>query len=550
MNTTTNHSNEKYSNQNENTTTIDPFSNKIHAILNNTPGNKVVLFDDHSKKVIASLIPQSMFLMNDHFLFYMLNDKRKKIEGVTGVVFLKRDSTLSLINELQKPTYERYVIYFIDTLPYDLLEMVAKNDIHSVIEKVYEIDMDIVLLHDRIYIHNGLDIDFSINVTETGNESLDIKDIRNESDLQTGNVSLETKKDIHTGNVSDLHTGNVSLETKTKYTSCSLINSLNRPYTVLTYKRELDPFTPLLYEWRYHSMIYEYFNLKSNSLIQLDNKIYDYKDTFYDHNKYKDINQVSKSLKEYIHSTQTSSINKSSSLNTTLDQDALSQTVNTTVNITESVKQRDSAEIHLKIHNHIVRECIGNKDTSELEYRILQGDKISYKDIVGHIISTSNLNGEQPSLGLLKDPSLSLKCHSDNVKIAKLVIIYLLKYPSKINRPFFKEYLNNNLKVKQYINTITQSNKIQSNKIQSDKLFRNESDIKLAYEPYIKTFLLNQIKKKYNKKKVLIIKIDHCTMSETRVIDQVCKEYGIEYFILIDRMITYKDIIGDLLSII
>lgn len=446
----------------------DIFAPKLKNILSKGTGTKIALFDSYTKPILSSHVSHTNFLKNDFFLFQMLTDTRCRMHGLTCVIFAQPTSIYQIVCELKEPKYGRYIIFFTGKVDDDVLEIMARSDTHAVVSETYEMNIGVVKLDDMLYrVGSDNRMDGIMSVLST--LGICPKMITN-----AGMKELVTQMMIHAS----------------KFANKGTLIMLNRSF---------DPYTPLVHEWRYQPMIYEYLK-SSNGIVTLD-KTYVLSDAFFEVNKFLDINAVSANLKEFIKSTE----------KVPVDLSALGT----------ATKTKDSLEKHLKLHNYIVKHCVDNKEMSEIEMKIIKENKMNTKQIE-KVLSNDKLTREQKE---------------------KLVMIYLLKNPHKRNRPVFEKYV----KIQQFVKKHTNA---------PIPTFREHVDIKLAYEPVVTRLLGKIMKNKIDGSlctvdslkvsKPYVIYVDDITFNEYRAINMFFRERNIvDYVILCDRIVNYSDILND-----
>ncbi|ELQ74855.1 Vacuolar sorting protein VPS45/Stt10 (Sec1 family), partial [Trachipleistophora hominis] len=447
---------------------LDIFAPKLKNILAKGTGTKIALFDSYTKPILSSHVPHTTFLKNEFFLFQMLTDTRCRMQGLTCVIFAQPTSIYQIVCELREPKYGRYIVFFTSRVDEDVLEIMARSDTYAVVSEVYEMNIGVVKLDDMLYRVGG--------------------DNRMDGIMCVLSTLGICPKMIATAGMKDTVTQ--IMVHASKFANRGTLIMLNRSF---------DPYTPLVHEWRYQPMIYEYLG-SSNGIVTID-RTYVLNDAFFELNKFLDINTVSANLREFVTTTE----------KVPVDLSALST----------ATKTKESLEKHLKLHNHIVKHCVDNKEISEIEMKIIRDNKMSSKQIE-KVLSNEKLTREQ-------------KC--------KLVMIYLLRNPHKRNRPVFEKYTKAQQFVKKHTNAAVPT-------------FREHVDIKLAYEPVITSVLGRILKNKIDGSlctvdtlkvsKPYVIYIDDITFSEYRAISLFFRERNIlDYVILCDRIVNYADMLND-----
>ncbi|KAG0419413.1 Vacuolar protein sorting-associated protein 45, partial [Dictyocoela roeselum] len=398
------------------------FAAKINYILSLGKGAKICLFDEESKEIYSNLIEYSKFLDNNFFIFEMIKNKREKM-NLSCVVFLNSANLQYLLKELKTPAYPQYTIVFNDKITDKELEEIAVCDMNGIVVGVYESYIGLVRRDDFLYTCNDafrgivsllttLEIFPKICVQSGYEKSVDsvihsenTKLVSKSSSSKVGIQSMEIDynfKNIHT----QIHNEMRNFRFKTRG-------------TLIFLDRLSDPFTPLIYNWRYLPMIKEYLDFK---YVVHSKKTYTLDDKFFVQNKFKDIYSVYNNLKE---------------LRKAKDDDIF------------GVKEKNEIlEKHLDITNQILKECIKNKEISEIEMQILKG---TFKGDLKKILKF------------------------EKVQIIKCLSIYCLRnvYNYKQVLIKFPEYRHD---VESFVRSVNHGNILVPR-------FRNDVDIKLGYEP-------------------------------------------------------------------
>lgn len=496
------------------------FQDKINAILAKGSGTKVALFDTYTKKIISSLISQNTFFENNFFLFHLLSDTRVKISTLTAVIFIRPESIYELIKELKDPFYGQYIIYFTSKIDNDILEILAKSDIFNLIDTILEMNIDVIKIDNKLYQiannnsefgENSLSGLFSIFCTYGISPDIILHDSwfseTEKNNLISYKNNFMTKILFNKDSDTKILFNKNSLSNKKESGLIQKINSYTEKFlnkgTILFLDRKFDTITPMMYEWRYQSMIQEYCKFKYPGIIKFD-KLYSLDDKFYQKNKFLEIDNVSKNLKNFMN-------NQNKELNF------------------DNMKNKESLEKHLKIHNFIINECLPNKEICELEMKILKNN-INFKKFKKEI---ENLKNQE-------------NFKNNENKIIKLILIYLQKNPKELKNIFFQKYLK-------YFK-----------KSQNLPIFKEKIDLKLAYIPPIYQILNSIFKKKYKKFNLhffknsnnfkdknifgtFVIYLNEITFSEYRIINLFFEERKIDDFVIVcEKIVNCSEILENL----
>ncbi|TBU13160.1 Sec1-like vacuolar protein sorting-associated protein [Hamiltosporidium tvaerminnensis] len=498
--------------------TILEFNDKINTILCKGQGLKSILFDLESSKIISNMVPYSVFLENNFFLFeYIGSDDRSVVRGVCCVVVIRNVSVNLLFKEIKKPLYDEYIIIFTNKIGERVLEELADNDRFGVVKEVYEIYMDV------FYQDVGM---YTVMPVKYGGDCIE----RCVDGIYSFLVHLNVKPSIRV--IEGRETVKIIGETlKRRFGGEEYKNGGE----LVIVDRGCDMITPLLYKWRYQGMIYEHLEYK-DGLVQFKDKFISvFDDSFFIKNRFLDINSVGENIKR-----QVKEVEKNKKIKNNED----------VCNLEEKSKIVEIAENHLLIYNYLAKECLENKELSELELNIIKNNKITIKEI-SNICNNKCVNFRKRIKILLiylikNDFDFLRNSYQDNLFSSKVVQMF----PEfiQIIKRFGEKYIygdcsdkNGIIKTKKYL-----------------PVFLNEYDVKLDYVPGFYTFLESVIKKNLKEKyfpyilkstkeyKYTIIYFNGgLTYEEYRIFNEFCNKntkLGNKMFLLCDKIIGYNDI--------
>ncbi|ADM11748.1 putative vacuolar protein sorting-associated Sec1-like protein [Encephalitozoon intestinalis ATCC 50506] len=341
----------------------DLLSKKIDEILEMGEGVKALLFDEDTKIILSNIIPHSRFLENDYFLFdNIMNKRREKIQGITCMAVIRPESIRWLIEEVANPFYERYIVLFTNQMDSLMLEILATSDIYCVISEVHEIYIDFFRQDDFLYTFHRAKTSNQVSPsirkrTLDGLFSL----IMNLGGVPAIKVQVGDKLLLE--DADSLNTRLMSLGSK-------------QGGTLIILDRTFDIYTPLLYEWRYQSLLYEHADYE-NGVVQIGKKSYSVvDDSFFNASKFKDIYEVSEDIKGLIKKAEF----KKKKLHDFVFDD-----------LEENTKISRQLEAHLSQHGYVMRACLRLKDLSETEMNILKNNRTS-KEEVGEYLTRKDIS--------------------------------------------------------------------------------------------------------------------------------------------------------------
>ena len=136
---------------------VDFYIQKMLSTDKNNTGMKVLLFDDETLKIMGLVCSRHLILERGVFLHdYLKNGDRKTMKFLSAVVFVRptRTNIQHLKRELEAPKYQRYRIYFSNSVSDEDLKTLAAADHHEVVESIQEVFADFYALDPHIFTMN------------------------------------------------------------------------------------------------------------------------------------------------------------------------------------------------------------------------------------------------------------------------------------------------------------------------------------------------------------------------------------------------------------
>lgn len=471
------------------------YTQKLRKILGKGEGIKVALFDERARSVLSNVVPHSLFLEHGYFLLEMLGSRRCRMGKVTCSVFAGPESIALLAGELRSPCYESYFVYLLNSVSDEELAAIAAADRTCVVREIYEIYVDMHQIDTRLFALEPQAC--PQRYAEGWHDASDSKRIC--SLLKT----LGLRPAIQT------HTSTEGLAQAIHEAMDGFRGACAR---MLVLDRSVDMVTPLLYEWRYQSMVYEYLSYEGGLARMFKRTFSLFNDRFFDESKFHEISRVSEAL----HRETSRMHGKRPGANAILED-------------------RHAVEAHLNIHNFILKECVKNADASNAEYECIAGTHASCSAMLA--------NRDVP-----------------HEKRAKLFLVHLHATNYKFDTP--KEEMLHHRALLQHpefmeaVDRYSAQVRMWPGKRHKCK-FVPDLDLKLAYQPALSRIMRRFVGRRLwglrslgedagGAKSIVIYVRGGLTYSEYRGI--LCEARDASVYVVTDYMIGYKDIMAGVLS--
>lgn len=510
------------------------FKEQIDFILNLGEGVKACLFDFETKDYISNLISFSKFQEHDFFYFsYITNKYRISLNDIFCIVIIKPSNLKNLVEELSNPCYGKYIILFTNQIDPFVLEIIAKADAKCVVDKIYEIYLDVAKESNFLYLTNstkyknvldGLSsIIFSLKINPCIKHIQEIE-TRKSNKLESNsdetiivNDKTNVNKPKHNSNTRDINSTINFVNLKNDLVNRAKQYNFTKEGNILFLKRNFDLFTPLVYDWHYQALINHHLEFKNN-VVKINNKDFFLNDKFFEKNKFCNIHYIGDEIKKELKELKKNKIKISNHEFEDIEEKAAHSMI---------------VDTHLNIYDALIKDCMQNKNFSEDVMTLIRDTKLSNTSVTFENIEAlvEKYDEEQQLvLYLLFFLKKGKNWEEESKKVGKFNDI-LLEFKEKyepINYPYKPTFYDNR-------------------------------DIKLAYEPplkkLIKHILLNKVRagmfqemgKEFCDSNILIIYIEGgITMTEYREAMIQANELNCVLYLISDCILDRKNIIQDI----
>eukprot|EP00639_Heterosigma_akashiwo_P009777 CAMPEP_0194601790 /NCGR_PEP_ID=MMETSP0292-20121207/29234_1 /TAXON_ID=39354 /ORGANISM="Heterosigma akashiwo, Strain CCMP2393" /LENGTH=282 /DNA_ID=CAMNT_0039463849 /DNA_START=58 /DNA_END=904 /DNA_ORIENTATION=+ len=212
-------------------------------------GMKVLLLDELTTQVVSTVYSQTQVLEKEVYLVDRLDGggkggvkKDERLPHLKAAVFCRptRENLDLLRQELARPRYLEYHLFFSNVVPQDLLQQLAEADEHEVVRQVQEYYADFVAVNEDL-------------VTLNQRHALTLLQ-------ETASVSGETQLSQNVAAVLSL------LLALKKKPSQIRFPARSGPAAAAARPAD-DPVTPLLAQWTYQAMVHELLGLHNHRAV-------------------------------------------------------------------------------------------------------------------------------------------------------------------------------------------------------------------------------------------------------------------------------------------
>jgi vacuolar protein sorting-associated protein 45 len=232
-------------------------------------GMKALLLDATTTKILSMVYSQTQILEQEVYLVEQIGGKsHEAMPHLKAAVFVQPtfDNLEILKEELRKPKFAEYHIFFSNIVPDDMLSALARADEFELVKQVNEYYADYMAINEDFYqlsADNSLCLSLSTRTMETkGIFERNVQGI-----LSSLLASKRRPSQIRYQAASNL-ASRIATEVHSKVMSNKMFEFPRQegPMLLILDRRD-DPITPLLTQWTYQAMVHELLGLKHNRVI-------------------------------------------------------------------------------------------------------------------------------------------------------------------------------------------------------------------------------------------------------------------------------------------
>lgn len=389
------------------------------------PGMKVLLMDKETTSIVSVVFSQSEILQKEVFLFERLESQsRERMKHLKALCFLRptQENVEHLIQELRRPKYSVYFIYFSNVISKSEIKALAEADEQEVVAEVQEFYGDFIAVNPHF---------FSLNLQGVTRGRSWEPSMLSRCTQGLTSVLLALKKcPVIRYQMSSEVSKRLAESVKqiiTKEYELFDFRKTEVPPLLLILDRSDDAITPLLNQWTYQAMVHELLGLHNNriDLSRVPGITKDLKevvlsaenDEFYANNLYLNFGEIGTNIKNLMEDFQKKKPKEQQRLESISDMKAFVD------NYPQFKKMSGTVSKHVTVVGELSRLVAERQlmEVSEVEQELsCQNDHAS---------------AQQSVRRLLQKPRLS------ELDAVRLVMLYGLKYHRHGNLPGLEEEL-------------------------------------------------------------------------------------------------------------
>ncbi|RVE67131.1 hypothetical protein OJAV_G00114210 [Oryzias javanicus] len=233
-------------------------------IENSGPGMKVLLMDKETTSIVSVVYTQSEILQKEVYLFERIDSQnRDSMKHLKAICFLRptKENVQHLIQELRRPKYSVYFIYFSNVISKSEIKTLAEADEQEVVAEVQEFYGDFIAVNPHL---------FSLNLQGVARGRSWEPSMLTRCTQGLTSVLLALKKcPMIRYQLSSDMSKRLAESVKqiiTKEYELFDFRKTEVPPLLLILDRSDDAITPLLNQWTYQAMVHELLGLNNNRI--------------------------------------------------------------------------------------------------------------------------------------------------------------------------------------------------------------------------------------------------------------------------------------------
>lgn len=228
------------------------------------PGMKVLLMDKETTSIVSVVYTQSEILQKEVYLFERIDSQnRDSMKHLKAICFLRptKENVEHLIQELRRPKYSVYFIYFTNVISKSEVKALAEADEQEVVAEMQEFYGDFIAVNPHV---------FSLNLSGVARGRSWEPSLLARTTQGLTSVLLALKKCpmIRYQLSSDMakRLAESVKQIITKEYELFDFRKTEVPPLLLILDRSDDAITPLLNQWTYQAMVHELLGLNNNRI--------------------------------------------------------------------------------------------------------------------------------------------------------------------------------------------------------------------------------------------------------------------------------------------
>uniref|UniRef100_A0A8C9XRU0 Vacuolar protein sorting-associated protein 45 n=1 Tax=Sander lucioperca TaxID=283035 RepID=A0A8C9XRU0_SANLU len=228
------------------------------------PGMKVLLMDKETTSIVSVVYTQSEILQKEVYLFERIDSQsRDNMKHLKAICFLRptKENVQHLIQELRRPKYSVYFIYFSNVISKSEIKALAEADEQEVVAEVQEFYGDFIAVNPHL---------FSLNLQGVARGRSWEPSMLSRCTQGLTSVLLALKKcPMIRYQLSSDMSKRLAESVKqiiTKEYELFDFRKTEVPPLLLILDRSDDAITPLLNQWTYQAMVHELMGLNNNRI--------------------------------------------------------------------------------------------------------------------------------------------------------------------------------------------------------------------------------------------------------------------------------------------
>jgi vacuolar protein sorting-associated protein 45 len=232
-------------------------------------GMKALILDPVTTQIVSMVYSQTQILEQEVYLVELLGKKHEPMTHLKAAVFIQPTEANSqlLLAEFLNPKFSEYHLFFSNTVPADMLSLLARGDENDVVRQVNEYYADVLAINEDLF-QLGVDNSLILSSGSARTPKANVIFERNVQGVLSVLLALKRRPSQIRYQERSESARRLATEVQGRIDRDDVFDFRRQEGPLLlVLDRKDDPVTPLLTQWTYQAMVHELLGLNNNRVV-------------------------------------------------------------------------------------------------------------------------------------------------------------------------------------------------------------------------------------------------------------------------------------------
>lgn len=232
-------------------------------------GMKALILDPVTTQIVSMVYSQTQILEQEVYLVELLGKKHEPMTHLKAAVFIQPTEANSqlLLAEFLNPKFAEYHLFFSNSVPADMLSLLARGDENDVVRQVNEYFADVLAINEDLF-QLGVDNSLILSSGSARTPKANVIFERNVQGLLSVLLALKRRPSQIRYQERSESARRLATEVQARVDRDDVFDFRRQEGPLLlVLDRKDDPVTPLLTQWTYQAMVHELLGLNNNRVV-------------------------------------------------------------------------------------------------------------------------------------------------------------------------------------------------------------------------------------------------------------------------------------------